>query len=174
LVAGCGTPDTQSSSGSPVDAPQWALGEEWRFSETPLVTIGAVDGPEAIGTVGRIVDESGVALLSDGRIAVADGQANEIRIYDASGNRLTSVGRTGDGPGEFQGLRGIATFGGDSILAWDSRAGFFVGRLSVFMRISAQVEGAFRWKWKGCFGASGRGVSGMWHCHSGTCGTFLS
>ena len=39
------------------------------------------------------------------------------------------------------------------------------------VRISAQVEGSFRSKWKGRFGASGRANSGMWHCHSGTCGT---
>jgi hypothetical protein len=131
-LAGCGGPDADTADVSAVDAPRWSPGEEWRLSKTPLVTIGAVDGPEAIGTVGRIVDQSGVALLSDGRIAIADGQANEIRIYDASGARLASTGRTGDGPGEFQGLRGIATFGGDSLLAWDSRGGFYIGRLSVF------------------------------------------
>jgi len=42
------------------------------------------------------------------------------------------------------------------------------------LRISAQVAGAFRSKWKGRFGASGRAISGMWHCHSGTCGGVLS
>jgi hypothetical protein len=123
-----------------VDAPLWAPGEEWRLSEEPLATVGAVDGPEAIGTVGRLTEESGVALLDGGGIAVADGQANEIRIYDAYGTRLATMGRAGDGPGEFRGLRGIATFGGDSLLAWDSRAGFYVGRLSVFTSAGAVVR----------------------------------
>jgi hypothetical protein len=137
-VAGCQGPDEDVLAWPADDGPRWAPGEEWRLSEQPLVTIGAVDGPEAIGTVGRLPDESGVALMDNGRIAVADGQADEIRIYDGSGTLLASVGRTGDGPGEFRGIRGIEGFAGDSLLAWDSRAGFFVGRLSIF-----SAEGAF-------------------------------
>jgi hypothetical protein len=131
-LAGCQGPEAQGHSGPAADAPLWAPGEEWRLSEDPSVTIGSLDGPEAIGTVGRLVDQSGVALLDDGRIAVADYQANEIRIYDGSGTRLITLGRTGDGPGEFRGVRGVEGFAGDSLLAWDSRAGFWVGRLSVF------------------------------------------
>jgi hypothetical protein len=135
---GCGGPDAEGLPAPEVGAGLWASGDGWRLADAPLVTIGALDGPEAIGTVGRIVDQSGVALLGSGRVAVADYQADEVRVYDASGARVATMGRAGDGPGEFRGVRGIARFRGDSMLAWDSRAGFYVGRLSVLT-----PEGAF-------------------------------
>lgn len=112
------------------EAPAWPPGEEWRLSETPVLTIGAVDGPDVIGTIGDL-GAGGVALLGDGRIAIADGQADEIRIYDASGARLAAAGRPGDGPGEFRGLSGVASFAGDSLLAWDHRGGL-LGSAAVF------------------------------------------
>jgi hypothetical protein len=50
---------------------------------------------------------------------------------------LATIGRAGEGPGEFLGLAGVEEFGGDSLLAWDART-IFVGRLSVFT-----AEGVF-------------------------------
>ena len=41
----------------------------------------------------------------------------------------------------------------------------------LLLRISVEVEGSFRSKWRADIGASGRGVSGMWHCHSGASDT---
>ena len=130
---GCQSPDGDGGLDRGSVSPVWAPGEEWRLEDQPLLTIGSLDGPEAIGTVGQFFPPApGLALLDDGGIALADGQADEIRIYDASGTRIATAGRSGDGPGEFRGLRAIERFGGDSLLAWDSRAGFYVGRLSVF------------------------------------------
>lgn len=131
-VAACQAGDADGSADRG-DGPVWAPGEEWRLSDEPAVVIGTMEGPEAIGSVGKLTDPySGLALLGDGRIAFADAQAEEVRVYDASGNRLATFGRAGDGPGEFRGVRGVRRFRGDSILTWDSRAGFFVGTLTVF------------------------------------------
>jgi len=47
-----------------------------------------------------------IAVLQDGRIAVADGQAEEIRIFDAEGQHLRTLGGKGGGPGELDGMQG--------------------------------------------------------------------
>ncbi len=115
---------------------EWQAGLEWRFGEQPLLTIGEIDGPEAIGRLPMMVPNygHGVAdLLSNDRIVLADQLANEIRVYDRSGNRVATMGGRGPGPGEFQRLDGVAAFaGGDSIAAWEN---FFSGsdlHISIF------------------------------------------
>lgn len=68
----------------------------------PLVDLGAVDGPPEylLSWVGA------VALLDDGRLAIAD-RSNRIRFYESDGSYFGSFGREGDGPGEFRGIRGM-------------------------------------------------------------------
>ena len=61
-------------------------------------------------------------VLPDGRIVIANGGSNEIRVFDASGVHQATWGRAGEGPGEFTALSGVARWPGDSIAAWDSRA----------------------------------------------------
>lgn len=68
----------------------------------PLLDLGAVDGPAEylFSWVGA------VALLDDGRLAIAD-RSNRIRFYESDGSYFGSFGREGDGPGEFRGIRGM-------------------------------------------------------------------
>jgi hypothetical protein len=103
-------------------APAWSDDERWTIDPEPAVEIGMLDGP-----VEYQLDRVGVARrLPDGRIAVTNG-GTEIRFYDPEGMYLRTVGRQGDGPGEFQGLfRLFAT--SDSLFAWDARP----RRISVF------------------------------------------
>ncbi len=61
--------------------------------------IGSVDGAEPY-LFGRV---SGLARDDAGRILVADVQAEEIRVFDARGEFLFTVGRSGSGPGELRG-----------------------------------------------------------------------
>ena len=56
--------------------------------------------------------------LSDGRIVVANGGDDELRVFDGSGTYLESWGGRGEGPGEFNGLTQFNTWPGDSIVAW--------------------------------------------------------
>jgi len=58
---------------------------------------------------------------------VANGDSNELRFIDGDGALLKSIGRTGDGPGEFTGLSGLSRRG-DSLIVSDGR----LGRVSVF------------------------------------------
>lgn len=102
----------------------WPEGGGWHLSPEPLVEIGALDGaPE--DQLFRVV---GARRLGDGRIVVANSGTHELRFYDAQGRHLRSVGREGEGPGEFRGLGAIHRYTADSIVAYDFR----LRRLSIF------------------------------------------
>ncbi len=88
----------------------------WRIGPEPTVTIGAVEGEEPylfqwVGSAFRI---------SDGRIVVANGGTEEIRLFTATGTHLLSWGRKGEGPGDFGNLSMAGPWPGDSIVAWHS------------------------------------------------------
>jgi hypothetical protein len=108
---------------------------EWTISPTPHVVIGTEGDPHY--EFSRV---SGVALLPDGGVAVADGGSQEIRVYDASGTYLRSFGGTGDGPGEFRALGTIRT-SGDSILAI-GQAFRAPARFQIFDAEHGYVDGA--------------------------------
>ena len=79
----------------------------WKIGPEPTVTIGAAEGeaPYLLHRVRR------AATLSDGRIVVADGASNEVRVFDPDGVHLVSWGGEGEGPGEFDALSGVARWG---------------------------------------------------------------
>jgi hypothetical protein len=96
--------------------PTWGLDEELR--------IGSVDGadPTVFGML------KGLAVLRDGRIAVLDGQAREIRVFGPDGGHLATHGRAGQGPGEIEDAWGMMRDADDRLWVADSRN----GRMSVF------------------------------------------
>ncbi len=59
--------------------------------------------------------------MSDGGIAVANSGTHEIRFYDAAGTFISSAGRKGGGPGEFEGILWFERFAADSLMAFDWR-----------------------------------------------------
>ena len=63
----------------------------------------------------------GVARLSDGSVAVADDYSMEVRIFDQSGAHVRSMGREGEGPGEFQRLWLLWRLPGDTLWVGDYR-----------------------------------------------------
>jgi hypothetical protein len=56
-----------------------------------------------------------VSRLSDGRLAVSD--MSSVKVFDAGGQYLSTIGRPGNGPGEFSQLRSICIAPGDTIIA---------------------------------------------------------
>lgn len=85
-------------------------------------------GPEARVTIGAAEGDppylphwATARLLPDGRIAVADGGSDEVRVFDASGRHVASWGGEGEGPGELMALTQIAPWPGDSLVAWYSQ-----------------------------------------------------
>jgi hypothetical protein len=89
--------------------------QEWKLAPAPIVRIGEADGGEAY----LLSNIRSVLRLPDGRIVVADGQSNQIRVYGADGKHIASHGRTGSGPGEYQWLHGLWRVRGDSMIALD-------------------------------------------------------
>lgn len=70
----------------------------------------------------------GAGRLVDGSIALGLQGTHEIRIFGSDGAFDRSVGRKGDGPGEFRELAWIDVLAGDTLLAWDNQG----NRLSRF------------------------------------------
>jgi len=103
----------------------WAEGEGWRLSDQPLVTIGVLEGPEEY----QLFQAYSAVRLADGRIVVANGGSREMRFYEEDGTFINSVGREGEGPGEFKMLRAIWPARGDSLVVYDYTNSM---RISVF------------------------------------------
>jgi hypothetical protein len=81
----------------------------------PTVDIGdEAEGPHAMFS-GRVMP----ALLSDGRIVVANGGSQELRFFDETGAWLRSTGRPGSGPGEFNSLGWLHIGTGDTLRVYD-------------------------------------------------------
>ena len=80
-----------------------ASGPRPTVSAVEELRIGTVDagGPAAFGMIRSI------AILDDGRIAVGDAQAEEVRVFDAEGRHLRTFGGEGGGPGELDGMQGV-------------------------------------------------------------------
>ncbi|MCY3705570.1 MAG: 6-bladed beta-propeller [Gammaproteobacteria bacterium] len=83
----------------------------------PVLSIGAIDGPDEV-LFGRIAS---VAVDGAGNLIVADGQMGEVRIFDASGVHLQTIGGPGEGPGEFRALAGAWRAADGGIVTADSR-----------------------------------------------------
>lgn len=86
----------------------------WQVGPGPALTIGVREG-ERPDMLHEVEDAT---KLPDGRIVIANGGDDELRVFDASGNWLESWGGRGEGPGEFSGLDHVDTWPDDSIIAW--------------------------------------------------------
>lgn len=93
----------------------WPDGRGWRLSDEPSLDIGVTEGDSNY----QLFQVVGAQRLRDGRLVVANSGTNELRFYDRSGVYLSSSGRRGGGPGEFQGLNWLSVAADDSLLAYD-------------------------------------------------------
>jgi len=96
-------------------ASSWSAAEAWEIGDTPVVRIGALDGPPEL-TLGNV---RAVGWLPDGRIFAGDEQVSSIRIYSPDGEPLQTVGGHGEGPGELQWFLTVSTYRGDSLFVYD-------------------------------------------------------
>jgi hypothetical protein len=88
----------------------------WTVEKTPILDVAGVsrDGTLIFGYA------AGGTRLSDGRLLIADRAENGIRVVDATGKLVRTVGRAGQGPGDFQAIRWAGRCGADSLLIWDA------------------------------------------------------
>ncbi|HEU4559342.1 MAG TPA: hypothetical protein VFS20_15905 [Longimicrobium sp.] len=124
-------------------APAWKEGQGWRIAEEPSVVIGEAEGAQAYQFDGV----AGALRLADGTIVVGDRGSGQLRYFTARGQHLRSVGRKGDGPGEFRFIDWIGERA-DSVFVWD----LFARRLTVLapdggiarvLRVEQEADGEF-------------------------------
>ena len=95
---GAAGPVVQDSAGvlivlNPGPIPEVSPG--WALSPEPTLSIGSVDGDEALQFFGI----AGAHRLSGGRIGVVNAGSRDVRFYDADGRHLVAVGRVLHGKG---------------------------------------------------------------------------
>lgn len=84
----------------------------------PSLAIGLADGPDEF----MFSDIAGAARLRDGGVVVAVRGYHEVRRFGPDGEHLWTVGRQGQGPGEFLSVRLLSSCSRDSVaVAHDSR-----------------------------------------------------
>jgi len=105
--------EVQDSAGVEVITNRAAL-EEWEVSPEPLLSLGTVDagGPTDFFRVRSI------ASLGPRGFVVANGGSEELRFFTPEGEFIRAVGRSGHGPGEYQGLFTVERIG-DSLFTYD-------------------------------------------------------
>lgn len=80
-----------------------------------VATLGEVEGPGIVASTGV------VSADSHGRFYTAHMAApGQIVMFDSSGDHLQSIGRVGEGPGEYRAISGIHISTGDTIHVFDN------------------------------------------------------
>jgi hypothetical protein len=88
----------------------------WALETAPVFGVGdATDTDSAM--FARVTD---ARELESGAVAVADGGASVVHVFEPSGAYLVRLGRRGRGPGEFTGALSLAALGADSVAVWDA------------------------------------------------------
>ncbi|MCG8469153.1 MAG: hypothetical protein MJB57_13265 [Gemmatimonadetes bacterium] len=80
------------------------------------VRLGSVQGP-AEEQFGRVTD---VLALPDGGVAVLDGLAGEVRVFDSEGAYRMTLGSKGEGPGQFERPIRLGLSPGDTLAVYDA------------------------------------------------------
>lgn len=116
VLAGCAGGESAGGWSVAVDSAGTAGGGPVRVTNTPPaegaaptllgleeLRVGTLEGGQP-GSFGMLRQ---VAVLDDGSIAVADAQAEEVRLFDREGRHLRTFGGKGEGPGELSGMQGV-------------------------------------------------------------------
>lgn len=93
-------------------------GSVWKGGATlvPEMSIGELDGPDEY-LFGSI---SSIAVDDDRTVHVLDGQAQEVRVFDDEGTHVKTLGRSGEGPGEFARAEAVAVLPDGRVLVRDA------------------------------------------------------
>jgi len=86
------------------------------LDSVPSLHLGSLDGApeEQFGEVNDVLP------LANGGVAVLDGQAALIRLFDSDGAYQLTLGTRGQGPGEFQSPIALALLPGDTLAVFDA------------------------------------------------------
>lgn len=111
--------------------------EAWSLSPEPVVEIGAGASPDV--ALFRVTD---VTPLEGGRVAVGTNVPPQALVFAADGTLASTLGREGEGPGEFASVGSVVPLGPDSLAVWDPdrrRISVFTGdgRFARYVDLSA-------------------------------------
>ena len=90
--------------------PAWSDNERLSLAATPRVVIG-----NSADSAYRFRQVRGVMLLTDGRIAVADGGSLQLRLFSPQGRFLSASAGKGNGPGQILNMHWVRRLRGDTI-----------------------------------------------------------
>lgn len=92
------------------EKPMWTAAQTLKLSATPTLEFGGKAGdPQKFKSI------RGAFYLSDGRIVVGERLAVELRVFDSTGKFLRTIGKKGEGPGEFKTFGSVVRLAGDTI-----------------------------------------------------------
>ncbi len=126
--SGCGSDldpsvGVQEGAGFPTIEPAWTDSDTWRIGTQPTFVVGTANGPSEYA----LADVRGATTFADGRIAVADNSARQIKFFSATGEYIGSSGREGSGPGEYRSIVAMTRTPSDTLLVAD----LFLRRITV-------------------------------------------
>ncbi len=110
----------------------WDLKEEANVAIFKERQIGELDGPEEFLFI-YITD---IAVNSKGDFYVADRMLNEVRKFNKDGEYLFTIGRFGQGPGEFQSVHIVSVNNRNDLIVFDNGS----RRISVFSDSGELIE----------------------------------
>lgn len=117
VVAGCALVFTVSLAADP-NAQRPARSDV--LSDTVLATVDLVIG-EGLRSAYSFGEVSGLAAYAKHKILVSDAKDAKVIVFDSSGEVVTQIGRSGDGPGEFRWPTGVAASPDGSMYVRDVR-----------------------------------------------------
>lgn len=145
LLAGCGGTAAAGALATRVDSAgvtiitntdaSWRAGDGWQISAEPVLEIGPREDDDPRYDFLRVF---GGSVLPDGGVVVVASASREIRVFDADGQWVRTIGRDGEGPGELRGP-GMMTRAGDTLYVPDGQ----LGRLNAFL-----TDGTFLGSWR--------------------------
>ena len=123
VAAGCQTesapaPDlvyeTRDSAGIPIAVNTGFPSPEdsWVVEVEPFLSIGGASA-DPLAMFNIVIQAT---RFSDGRIAILESEASELRFFDSGGRHLRTAGGRGEGPGEFQYAATFVRLPGDTLL----------------------------------------------------------
>lgn len=113
LLVGCGGGEGPDYGNWTLETDGLSLTEDLRVSETETFYFGGIGD---------------IAVRDDGWMAVADYEANDVKVLRPDGSLAHTLGQRGEGPGEFQRVGSLQWARSDSLFAFDPGA----SRLTVF------------------------------------------
>lgn len=153
---GAGAVTVRDSAGIEIvenHAAEHPAGRFWTIDHEPEIVLGGEENPdgEANDSSQLIWSVAGVARLEDGRVAILSSQGNRFLLFEPSGRLSRTIGRAGEGPGEFTRPEHLQYLPPDTLVVWDyflssiirfDTAGRLIGERSIdFATMMERVPG---------------------------------